>query len=96
MKTTEEILRAIDGISDVSELVTIKDYIINSIQRSSRRMFRAGAKVSFPGQNGEVYTGVIRKLNLKSVSVVANICDGKPMPFSQNWRVGYSFLNPVK
>jgi len=73
----------IDNLDDLREAQNALNARFRELQLRAAHSFRIGEKVTFKTRTGEIVTGVIKKINQKTVSV---------QTATTNWKVSASLL----
>ena len=71
---------------DISILINAIKQRQGTLAHRKATQFKRGDKVSFVGRRGGTVSGVVKKINQKTVSVTTDVCE---------WRVAPTFLKMV-
>ena len=92
MSAATRAILAITNIEDLREAQDALQVKYREIQRLSAMAFRVGDIVSFNSRNGQKITGIVNKVNQKTVSVKTSPTLNSP---ASNWKVSPSLLRKV-
>jgi hypothetical protein len=83
---------AIDNLEDLRDAQSALNARFRELQRRAAVFFQVGDKVSFKSRTGENITGIVNKVNQKTISIKTASTLSNP---ASNWKVSPSLLRKI-